>query len=173
MGCNLAHTAKLKSNIGGSLEMALTKNVKPISTSPTSDQDIDGLLSGIAWASSNVTYSFPDKASDYGGSINGFRQFLPAQQTAVETILASIAAVAAITFSELSGDQDKDARSDTQVGKQRMPMLYIRLRGQMVATHGSPPRGTTTIRWSGPGATPGSCTKPVMRLGSNTLSRTA
>ena len=46
--------------------MAISKTVKAISADTSKHQETDGLLSGFAWQSLQVTYSFPDKATDYG-----------------------------------------------------------------------------------------------------------
>lgn len=84
--------------------MPLTKTVAPITGDVTSGQDIDGLLSGSAWASLNLTYSFPDSKSDYGkgygsGEPNaGFRALNTVQQQAVTTILNSYASVSDLSF---------------------------------------------------------------------------
>src|SRR5689334_89083 len=89
---------------------ALTISVSPISADTHLDQDIDGLLCGVAWNLTSpgrtVTYSFPDSPTDYSSSISGFQQFNADQQTAVRTILDSISAIANISFVELSGQAD-------------------------------------------------------------------
>src|SRR4051794_9186033 len=74
----------------------LSMSVIPISGDTHTDQDIDGLLSGVAWnlpPDRTITYSFPDSAADYGSSISGFQPFNHDQQTAVRTILDGISAI--------------------------------------------------------------------------------
>jgi len=97
---------------------ALTKSFSPISSDTTQDQDVDGLLSGIGWDLTSITYSFPNSTSDYGTSINGFREFNSAQQDAVRkilgtnsegTIFGSVSAVTLLTFAEQTGDNDGSA----------------------------------------------------------------
>ena len=68
------------------------------------NQDTDGLLSGIRWASGALTYSFPSSASFYGSSYSPddepgtFSALNAAQQSAARAILAMYAAVANLTF---------------------------------------------------------------------------
>jgi serralysin len=68
--------------------MPLSRAIKPFSSSSSLDQDIDGLLSGFAWYGSQITYSFPNSASDYGKAYNGFTPFTPVQQDAVTSALS-------------------------------------------------------------------------------------
>ncbi|MEO7221003.1 MAG: M10 family metallopeptidase, partial [Devosia sp.] len=67
------------------------------------DADIDGLLSGLRWTSGDLTYSFPTQTSAYSYFVPGFQAFNTAQQTATETAVANYAAVANLTFTEISG----------------------------------------------------------------------
>jgi len=77
------------------------------SYSPIGDLQIDGVLSGIKWGVSSLTFSFPTSSSFYGTSYgggehtNGFEAFSPAQQDAVRTILKMYSAVSNMTFSEV------------------------------------------------------------------------
>jgi serralysin len=82
--------------------VAISKTVKAISADTSKHQDTDGLLSGFAWQSLQVTYSFPDKATDYG-TVSGFQPFNAAQQAAVTGILSSIAALTDLSFINLTG----------------------------------------------------------------------
>lgn len=80
-----------------------------VAVAPTGDQNTDALLYGTKWASPNLTYGFPADASAYvpgygsGEPTDGFSAFNPAQQAAVRTVLADYAAVANVTFTELTG----------------------------------------------------------------------
>src|SRR5688500_10485412 len=73
------------------------------------DQDTDALLSGVGWAVSTLTFSFPQSASFYEASysrdrepLNNFEALNSAQQAAARAALRMYAAVAAITFTELT-----------------------------------------------------------------------
>ena|SRR5258708_4468199 len=74
----------------------------------TGNSYIDGVLTGLKWAVNSLTYSFPDAAADYGTGYgsgepqNNFAPFTSAQQAAVTSVLAVDAAVANLTFSEVS-----------------------------------------------------------------------
>jgi len=74
---------------------------------PTGDLRIDGVLSGIKWGVSSLTFSFPTSGSFYGTSYgnsehtNGFEAFTSVQQDAVRTILKMYAAVSNMTFTEV------------------------------------------------------------------------
>jgi serralysin len=68
------------------------------------NQDTDGLLSGVRWASGILTYSFPSSASFYGANyspdneLGTFSAVNATQQSAARAILATYAAVANLTF---------------------------------------------------------------------------
>ena len=152
---------------------ALTKSFSPISSDTTQDQDVDGLLSGIGWDLTSITYSFPNSTSDYGTSINGFREFNSAQQDAVRkilgtnsegTIFGSVSAVTLLTFAEQTGDNDGSALIRYAGRKRPMLMPFTPRRSRRAEMLGSPPLGTTTTPLSAPVDTPGSCTRPYMRL---------
>lgn len=74
---------------------------------PTGDLRIDGVLSGIKWGVTSLTFSFPTSGSLYGTSYanseqtKGFEAFTSVQQDAVRTILKMYAAVSNLTFSEV------------------------------------------------------------------------
>jgi hypothetical protein len=75
---------------------------------PTGDLRIDGVLSGIKWGVTSLTFSFPTSGSLYGTSYanseqtKGFEAFTSVQQDAVRTILKMYAAVSNLTFSEVA-----------------------------------------------------------------------
>ena len=73
----------------------------------TSSQAINGLLSGVKWATNSLTYGFPTSGSAYGYYEGGtaFGELSPAAATAVRSILANYAAVANVTFTEIAGGQ--------------------------------------------------------------------
>src|SRR4051812_48062190 len=73
----------------------------------TGNPYVDGLLSGVKWASPSLTYSFPSSSSLYSGypssePQNGFLAFTSAQQTAVTKILKNYSAVSNLQFSEIT-----------------------------------------------------------------------
>lgn len=76
--------------------------------SPTGNAYIDGVLSGTKWGVSSLTFSFPSDKSFYGfGYPNGepssnFEAFSDQQQDAVRAILKMYAAVANVTFTEVT-----------------------------------------------------------------------
>jgi serralysin len=84
--------------------------VPAVSTfSPTIDPLLNGVLSGIKWATGSLTFSFPSAGSLYGaysgGSnepTNGFEAFTAAQQTATRAVLQMYSAVANVTFTEVT-----------------------------------------------------------------------
>lgn len=78
------------------------------SVSPTGTATLDGLLSGIRWATTSLTYSFPTTASVYG-SIYGageptknFGAFSAVQQAAMRTVMAQYDAVSNLTFTQVT-----------------------------------------------------------------------
>jgi serralysin len=74
----------------------------------TGDPYVDGILSGIKWGVSSLSFSFPSSGSLYGTSygsgeqLNNFEAFTPAQQAAVRSILEMYASVANLSFTEVS-----------------------------------------------------------------------
>jgi len=71
---------------------------------PTGNDDIDGILWGWKFDSSNLSFSFPTTGGtaeypDYE-AINGFDPFNATQQTAVRAILGNIASFTNLTFTE-------------------------------------------------------------------------
>jgi serralysin len=76
--------------------------------SPTGNLLADGDLSGVKWSSPNLTYSFPDQASDYEASIfekSSFQQINLQMQTQARSILGMYSAVSGLVFSELTANQ--------------------------------------------------------------------
>jgi hypothetical protein len=70
--------------------------------------DVDGLLSGVRWASGALTFSFPASASYYAasdganGELSTFAALTGAQQVAAAAALADFASVANLTFSQIT-----------------------------------------------------------------------
>lgn len=73
----------------------------------TGDPYLDGVLSGVKWAVSSLTFSFPSDPSFYGTSYGSgepstnFKAFTDVQQTAVRAVLQTYASVANVTFTEV------------------------------------------------------------------------
>jgi serralysin len=97
----------------------LSKSVAPVSKSTSANQEIDGLLSGVAWASTTLAFSFPDDRTDYGKSYSeanqGFLAFTDEQQEAVVAILGSIESLTDLTFINLTG-QENDGSAPIRYG---------------------------------------------------------
>ena len=78
------------------------------SFSPTSDPYLNGVLSGIKWATGSLTFSFPSAGTLYGswyGSgepTKNFEAFTAAQQTAVRAVLQMYSSVANLAFTEVT-----------------------------------------------------------------------
>ena len=75
------------------------------SVSPTGNPTIDGILSGVKWGVTSLTFSFPTSASYYeytGESGNNFKAFTTVQQDAVRDVLANYAAVSNLAFTEVT-----------------------------------------------------------------------
>ncbi len=66
------------------------------------NDDIDGVLSGVKWASAELTYSFPTSSSQYNYSVTGFSGMNPTQVAYIQGVLRSYAAVANLTFTEVT-----------------------------------------------------------------------
>ena len=79
------------------------------SVTPTGDPYVDGVLSGVKWGVTSLTFSFPTDPSYYGSSYgagseptNGFKAFTTIQQDAVRAALQMYSAVANVTFTEVT-----------------------------------------------------------------------
>jgi VCBS repeat-containing protein len=75
------------------------------SVSPTGDPTIDGVLNGVRWGVTSLTFSFPTSSSYYeytGESGNNFKAFTAVQRESVRDVLANYAAVSNLTFSEVT-----------------------------------------------------------------------
>jgi serralysin len=77
--------------------------------SPTSDPLLNGVLSGVKWATGSLTFSFPSAGSLYGAGTygsgeptTGFEAFNAVQESAARSILKIYSSVANVTFSEVA-----------------------------------------------------------------------
>ncbi len=99
-----------------------------VSVARTGNQNIDGILSGSRWASLNLTYSFPTKASYYGsnygawdephynfGALNGN------QIRAAREVFAMIASVSNLTFAEMAETSTSHATLRLAVSDRALP----------------------------------------------------
>jgi serralysin len=79
------------------------------------NQDIDGLLSGIKWAVSSLTFSFPSSASFYQagsapyGETSSFAPLNATQQNEVRWVLQQFASVALMSFTEITETSSQHA----------------------------------------------------------------
>jgi len=82
--------------------------VDAVSVAQTNNQDIDGVLSGVCWSGSNLTYSFPSSASLYGSGYgwgepqNNFEPLNSGQCAVARQILGMVSSVANISFTEIT-----------------------------------------------------------------------
>src|SRR5205085_266888 len=85
----------------------------PLGTNPdgshffTGDRNIDAVLIGSKWGTTNLTFSFPTTGSNYNGSISSFPGVAdyhidlgPQQQAAARAALAQLSALTGLTFTE-------------------------------------------------------------------------
>jgi serralysin len=76
--------------------------------SPTGDSYVDGVMSGVKWAATSLTFSFPASSDFYGSGYgsgepsNNFQAFNSAQQTATRAALQYYSSVINVTFTKLT-----------------------------------------------------------------------
>src|SRR4051794_20131410 len=76
--------------------------------SPTGNSYVDGVLIGVKWAVSSLTYSFPTSGSFYGTGygggepLNNFAPLNSVQQDAIRAALGMYAAVSNVSFTEVT-----------------------------------------------------------------------
>jgi serralysin len=90
----------------------------------TGDTYIDGLLGDLKWAISNFSYSFPTSASLYGtsygeGETATFGTLTSLQQATARTALSMFAAVANVTFTQIT--ETATAHADLRFGLSNLP----------------------------------------------------
>jgi serralysin len=93
---------------GPSSSGSYTLNVNvapPASAAQLVEEDIQALISGSSWGSTNLTFGFPTSASQYPSGdateeISTFQPLLPAQATAVRQILTYAASLTNLVFTE-------------------------------------------------------------------------
>ncbi len=125
--------------------MGITKSISPKTTSKTTSQEIDGLLSGVGWGAwtsdwttvtglpqGTITYSFPNAASDYparygSGEPRSFAPFLSAEKAAMKSVFDNIEHVARLDFVDTtagytapSGKALSDADALIRIGKAQL-----------------------------------------------------
>ncbi len=72
------------------------------------NQDINGLLSGVAWDATNITYSFPNSPLSYGfgygdtAALGGFQPLISTQQAVAQYAFALIAQYTLLTFTQIA-----------------------------------------------------------------------
>jgi hypothetical protein len=81
------------------------------SINPSGVQNVDGILSGYAWASTNLTYSFPNSPVDYwinyapqypDGAANSVTQLTAQQQSEVQRALSLISSYTKLTLTQIT-----------------------------------------------------------------------
>ncbi|MDH3666726.1 MAG: Ig-like domain-containing protein [Paracoccaceae bacterium] len=84
------------------------------------DQGVDGLISGIHWNETALTYSFPTSASDYesnyynSGALGSLSGFSATQQAVSREIFDQYAEISGLSFTEL-GDDFGEQRIDADL----------------------------------------------------------
>ena len=79
----------------------------PISIQGTPDQNINGILSGVGWNATNLTYSFPRYASFYGDGYalgepqSNYSALTMTQSAVARRVLDMIASVTNLSFTEI------------------------------------------------------------------------
>ncbi len=93
----------------------------PYDTDPgDADQGVDGLISGIQWNETALTYSFPTSASDYesnyynSGALSSLSGFSATQQAVSREIFDEYAEISGLSFTEL-GDDFGEQRIDADL----------------------------------------------------------
>ncbi len=82
----------------------------PLSAEETIAEDVAAMLSGYSWDALALTYGFPTLAGQYpagstdGEELDNFEPFSPAQQAAVQQMLAMYAGVSGLGFQQLAGN---------------------------------------------------------------------
>ena len=85
------------------------------SVTPTGDAYVDGVLSGIKWAVTSFTFSFPTSGSYYGTgyengeNTSGFQALNATQKAVARDVLAMYASVANLTFTEITETSSQHA----------------------------------------------------------------
>jgi serralysin len=90
----------------------------PATAAQLIQEDIDALISGAAWPTTAITYSFPDSASDYPAGFGdpddpepaSFQQFSLGQRLAVQQLLQHVSNVSVLTFQQITGAADATAK---------------------------------------------------------------
>ena len=96
-----------------------------ISVLATSNQDINGLLSGIRWNATSLTFSFPTSASFYGVGYgngepaNSFQSLNATQQASARSILTTYSSYVSMTFSEIT--ESASAHADLRFAQSNAP----------------------------------------------------
>jgi serralysin len=91
----------------------------------TGDAYLNGVLSGIKWAPTSLTFSFPTSGTFYGAGYSqdnepaSFEPTNGTQQAAVRAVLASYAAVSNLTFSEVT--ETSSVHGDLRFGESNAP----------------------------------------------------
>ena len=90
----------------------------PATAAQLIQEDIDSLISGAAWLSDAITYSFPDSSADYppgfgdpqNPEVPSFAPFTALQQGVVQSLLQHISTLTELTFQQFTGAADRDAQ---------------------------------------------------------------
>ncbi|WP_407529496.1 M10 family metallopeptidase C-terminal domain-containing protein [Methylobacterium oryzisoli] len=92
---------------------------------PSTSVDINGILSARKWAATSLTFSFPDAYSDYGpeygdqSAATGMSALTAAQQAAGRAVMAEVAAVSGLAFTEI--DETSTTHADVRMANSTAP----------------------------------------------------
>lgn len=86
----------------------------------SNNQSIDGLLSGVQWSATSLTFSFPTDGSFYGSypssePTNGFQSFSAVQQAGMRKVLALYSSFTGLTFTEIM--ESTSVHADIRFGR--------------------------------------------------------
>jgi serralysin len=107
--------------------MPLSRKVAPVTPDQNTFQDIDGLLSGVAWNLTTITYSYPNSSSDYarrygnGEPSTGFQALNANQRLAVDYAIDQFDSVTAVSFQRTAFGSSNDKSAIIRYAESNKP----------------------------------------------------
>jgi serralysin len=107
--------------------MPLTRTVTAVTPEQDTFQDIDGLLFGIAWNLTTITYSYPNSSSDYGRRYgnsepsSGFQALNANQRLAVDYAIDQFDSVTALSFERTAFGSSNDKSAIIRYAESNKP----------------------------------------------------
>ncbi|NWH08302.1 MAG: M10 family metallopeptidase C-terminal domain-containing protein [Alphaproteobacteria bacterium] len=93
------------STSGGFTAQAVTVSASPSFVPASGNQDIDGIISSLAWSTNSLTFSFPTSALFYEYTLEASNNFEPLnaqQQAVVRSFYDMIESICGLTFTEIT-----------------------------------------------------------------------